>query len=71
MMTHAELNEAAHDKVFAKLTQLNRELGSILRDIETDTTCGLDADQMQVLYTSTYRQAEIYNYIAKLIETNK
>ena len=70
-MSHAELNEAAHNKVFAKLTQLTRELRNIERDIETDTTCGLDYDQMQVLYTSTYRQIDIYNYIAKLIETNK
>ena len=70
-MSNAELNEAAHNKVFAKLTQLTRELRNIERDIETDTTCGLDHDQMQVLYTSTYRQIDIYNYIAKLIETNK
>lgn len=69
-MSHAELNEAAHDKIFAKLTQLTRELRKIESDIETDTTCGLDSDQMQVLYTSTYRQIDIYNYIAKLIETN-
>ena len=66
-----DIKDAAGDKILSKILQLSRELRGIIKDVEADTTCGLSEEQMQVLYTATKRQLDIYNYIFALIELSK
>jgi len=69
-MSSAELQERASNKAFAKITMLNFDIDKLKSDIDKKLYGGLDREQMILLYTSTLREREVWNYIAKTIEIN-
>lgn len=69
-MSSAELQERASNKAFAKITMLNFDIDKLKSDIDKKLYGVLDREQMILLYTSTLREREVWNYIAKIIEIN-
>lgn len=69
-MSSQELQERASNKAFAKITMLNIDIDKLKSDIKNELYGGLDREQMWLLYTGTLREREVWNYIAKIIETN-
>jgi hypothetical protein len=70
-MTNKELNEYASHKAFAKLTTLGFEADSLKEDIRTGNTGPITIDELVLLYEGTKKQIKIWDYIAKLIETDE
>jgi len=69
-MSSAELQELASNKAFAKITILDFDINKLKSDIKNKLYGGLDREQMEMLYTGTLREREVWNYIAKTIEIN-
>lgn len=69
-MSSQELQELASNKAFAKITMLDFDIDKLKSDIKNQLYGGLDRGQMEVLYTGTLREREVWNHIAKLIEIN-
>jgi len=70
-MSKQELQELAHNKAFAKIAMLNFDIEKLKSDIKNELYGGLDREQMEMLYTGTLREREIWNHIATIIEINK
>jgi hypothetical protein len=69
-MSSAELQERASNKAFAKITMLNFDIDKLKSDIKNEMYGGLDREQMNLLYTATLREREVWNHIAETIEKN-
>lgn len=69
-MSSAELQERASSKAFAKITMLNFDIDKLKSDIKNEMYGGLNREQMNLLYTATLREREVWNYIAETIEKN-
>jgi len=69
-MSRQELQERASNKAFAKITMLDFDIDQLKSDIKNELYGGLDREQMDLLYTSTLREREVWNHIATIIETN-
>jgi hypothetical protein len=69
-LDNKELQERASNKAFAKITMLNFDIDKLKSDIKNEIYGGLDREQMNLLYTATLREREVWNYIAKTIEIN-
>lgn len=69
-MDNRELQELASNKAFAKITMLDIDIDKLKSDIKNELYGGLDREQMEMLYTGTLREREVWNHIATIIETN-
>ena len=69
-MSSAELQERASNKAFAKITMLNSDIDKLKSDIKNEMYGNLDREQMNLLYTATLREREVWNHIAETIEKN-
>lgn len=69
-MSSQELQERASNKAFAKITMLDIDIDKLKSDIKNEMYGGLDREQMEMLYTGTLREREVWNHIATIIETN-
>ena len=69
-MSSQELQERASNKAFAKITMLDFDIDKLKSDIKNELYGGLDREQMNLLYTATLREREVWNYIATIIEIN-
>ena len=69
-MSSAELQERASNKAFAKITMLNFNIDELKSDIKNEMYGSLDREQMNLLYTATLREREVWNHIAETIEKN-
>ena len=69
-MSSQELQELASGKAFAKLAILDFDIDKLKSDIKNKLYGGLNREQMELLYTGTLREREVWNYIAKTIEIN-
>ena len=69
-MSSQELQERASNKAFAKITMLDFDIDKLKSDIKKELYGGLDREQMNMLYTATLREREVWNHIATIIETN-
>ena len=69
-MSSQELQERASNKAFAKITMLDFDIDKLKSDIKNGLYGGLDREQMNLLYTATLCEREVWNHIATIIETN-
>ena len=69
-MSSAELQERASNKAFAKITMLNFDIDKLKSDIKNEMYGSLDREQMNLLYTATLCEREVWNHIAEAIEKN-
>ena len=69
-MDNKELQERASNKAFAKITMLDLDIDKLKSDIKNEMYGGLDREQMNLLYTATLREREVWNHIAETIEKN-
>jgi hypothetical protein len=70
MITNA-VHQSASDKAFAKITMLLIDIEQNKEDIRSHNYGGLTLDEMNILIMSNKRELKVWQYIAKLIETNE
>ena len=70
-MTNKELKEYASNKAFSKITTLGFEADDLKEDIRTGNTGPITIDELVSLYEGTKKEIKIWEYIAKLIETDE
>ena len=69
-MTELETKNRAHDKAFATLYTLDTDISRLNQEIKDDCTPFITVDQLTGVLDHTKKQKAIWNYIAKLIETD-
>ena len=68
-MYNEEIKLAAHDKAFAKIYFLKKEVKELKKRIkENDYEPFITKEQTISILNSTIRQLHLWNYLAKLIE---
>jgi len=70
-MTDKELQQRASDKAFAKMTMLLIDIDQNKEDIRSKNYGGVTLDEMNIVLNSNKRELKVWNYIAKLIETDE
>jgi len=70
-LTDKELKQRASDKAFAKITTLGFEIQDLKRDLKSGNIGPITIEEMELLITGTEKELKIWNYIAKLIETDE
>ena len=70
-MTDKELKQRASDKAFAKMTMLNIDIEQNKEDIRSKNYGGVTLDEMNIVLNSNKRELKVWQYIAKLIETDE
>ena len=65
------VHQSASDKAFAKITMLLIDIEQNKEDIRSHNYGGLTLDEMNILIMSNKRELKVWQYIAKLIETNE
>ena len=70
-MIDQDIKEAASNKAFAKITTLGFEIQDLKRDLKSGNIGPITIEEMELLITGTEKELKIWNYIAKLIETDE
>ena len=70
-MNKQEIKDLASDKAFAKLTTLDFEAQDLRDDIRKGIIGPITIEELIKIYQGTKKEIEIWNYIAKLIETDE
>ena len=70
-MTNKDLKEYASNKAFSKLTTLDFEAQDLREDIRTGNVGPITEEELIRIYQGTKKEIQIWNYIAKLIETDE
>lgn len=70
-MKSKAIHECAVHKAFAKLTILGFELEDLKLDLKRGTIGTITIEEHERLIAGTEKRIQIWNYIAKLIETNE
>ncbi len=70
-MTKQEIKDLASDKAFAKLTTLDFEAQDLRDDIRKGIIGPITIEELIKIYQGTKKEIKIWNYIAKLIETDE
>ena len=70
-VSNYELSQRASRKAFAKITMLNIEVDKLKSDIKNNYTGGITIEELISVYEGTKVELQVWNYIAKTIETNK
>ena len=70
MITNA-VHQSASDKAFAKITMLLIDIEQNKEDIRTGNYGGVTSTEMDIVLNSNKIELKVWNYIAKLIETDE
>ena len=70
-MNKKELQQRAIDKAFAKMTMLNIDIEQNKEDIRSKNYGGVTLDEMNIVLNSNKIELKVWQYIAKLIETDE
>ena len=65
-----ETKNSAHDKAFANIEMCNNDISRLKQEIEEDRSPFISVDQLKGVLDRTHKEQKIWNYIAKLIETD-
>jgi hypothetical protein len=66
-----EIKQRAHNKAFSKMLTLERDISKLKLDIRTGGDGRLGVDLLKTCLSSTEKELQTWQYIAKLIETNE
>ena len=70
MLTVQEINERASNKAFAKILSIKAEQINLKKDLESGSYGPITKEEMELLIDRNNVEIEVWNYIAKLIETD-
>lgn len=70
-LTDKELQQRASDKAFAKMTMLLIDIDQNKEDIRSENYGGVTLDEMNIVLNSNKIELKVWQYIAKLIETDE
>ena len=65
-----ETKNRAHDKAFATIYSLDNDISRLKQEIKDDRSPFITVEQLKGVLNHTKKQKDIWNYIAKLIETD-
>ena len=65
-----ETKNRAHDKAFATIYSLDNDISRLKQEIKEDRSPFITVEQLEGVLNHTKKQKDIWNYIAKLIETD-
>ena len=65
-----ETKNRAHDKAFATIYSLDNDISRLKQEIKEDRSPFITVEQLKGVLNHTKKQKDIWNYIAKLIETD-
>ena len=65
-----ETKNRAHDKAFATIYSLDNDISRLKQEIKDDRSPFITVDQLKGVLNHTKKQKDIWDYIAKLIETD-
>ena len=68
---NSEIKQRAHNKAFSKMLTLERDISKLKLDIRTGGDGRLGFDLLKTCLSSTEKELQTWQYIAKLIETNE
>ena len=68
---NSEIKQRAHNKAFSKMITLERDISKLKLDIRTGGDGRLGVDLLKTCLSSTEKELQTWQYIAKLIETNE
>ncbi len=68
---NSEIKQRAHNKAFSKMLTLERDISKLKLDIRTGGDGRLGVDLLKTCLSSTEKELQTWQYIAKLIETNE
>ena len=66
-----EIKQRAHNKAFSKMLTLERDISKLKLDIRTGGDGRLGVDLLKTCLSSTEKELQTWQYIAKLIEINE
>ncbi|MBC8398531.1 MAG: hypothetical protein H8E16_15725 [Flavobacteriales bacterium] len=66
-----EIKERAHNKAFSKMLTLERDISKLKLDIRSGGDGRIGVDLLKTCLSSTEKELQTWQYIAKLIETNE
>jgi len=69
-MTSLDIKNSAHDKAFAQIQTIDNDISRISQEIKDDITPFITVEQLEGVLRRTKQEKAIWNYIAKLIETD-
>lgn len=67
----SEIKQRAHNKAFSKMLTLERDISKLKLDIRSGGDGRLGVDLLKTCLSSTEKELQTWQYIAKLIETNE
>ena len=67
---NSNIRKRASDKAFSKIITLERDISSLKLDIKSGGDGRMGVDLLQKCLSSTEKELQTWQYIAKLIETN-
>ena len=70
-MNKKDIQQRASDKAFAKITMLNIDIEQTKKDIKAKYYGGVTLDEMNIILNSNKIELKVWQYIAKLIETDE
>jgi len=65
-----ETKNRAHDKAFATIYSLDNDISRLKQEIKEDRSPFITVEQLEGVLNHTKKQKDIWDYIAKLIETD-
>jgi len=65
------IRQRASDKAFSKIITLERDISGLKLDIKSGGDGRIGVDLLQKCLSSTEKELQTWQYIAKLIETNE
>ncbi len=68
---NSDIRQRAHNKAFSKMITLERDISSLKLDIKSGGDGRIGVDLLQKCLSSTEKELQTWQYIAKLIETNE
>ena len=66
-----EIKQRAHNKAFSKMLTLERDISKLKLDIRSGGDGRIGVDLLKTCLSSTEKELQTWQYIAKLIETNE
>ena len=70
-MNTKEIKQRAHNKAFSKMLTLERDISKLKLDIRSGGDGRIGVDMLKTCLSSTEKELQKWQYIAKLIETNE
>ena len=68
---NSNIRQRASDKAFSKMLTLERDISKLKLDIRSGGDGRLGVDLLKTCLSSTEKELQTWQYIAKLIETNE